>query len=348
MGSEAILLGAAMMGSLVLYALFGGADFGGGVWHLLAGGGPRAARRRALIAEAIAPVWEANHVWLILVVVVLFTGFPTAFAEISTRLHAPLLALLLAIVARGAAFAFRSATGDRPMEERRFGAAFAVASVAAPVLLGMIVGALASGRLLPVTGDAPAPSLSWRGPWLSPFAVSTGLFTLALFSFLAAVYLTVDASRDAGTDAARAELEEDFRRRAIASGVLCGALALATFLLAGEGAPLVRRGLTARGWSWPLHAATAVAALTALGALVRRRFRLARLAAASQVALVVLGWGASQYPFIITPAVTLQSASAPAATQRLLLLALAIGAIVLFPSLRLLLRVFKSDRVTPP
>src|SRR5215475_10171182 len=130
MGSDvdAVLLGAAMMGSLVLYALFGGADFGGGVWDLLAGSGPRAARRRALIAEAIAPVWEANHVWLILVVVVLFTGFPPAFAELSNRLHAPLLALLVAIVVRGAAFAFRSAAGDRPTEERSFGAAFAIAS----------------------------------------------------------------------------------------------------------------------------------------------------------------------------------------------------------------------------
>src|SRR5215831_16686132 len=144
---EPALLGAAMMGALVLYALFGGADFGGGVWHLLAGGGARGARRRALIAEAIGPVWEANHVWLILVVVVLFTGFPPAFAEISNRLHAPLLALLLAIVVRGAAFAFRSAAGDRSSERRGFGAAFALASVAAPVLLGMIVGALASGRL---------------------------------------------------------------------------------------------------------------------------------------------------------------------------------------------------------
>jgi cytochrome d ubiquinol oxidase subunit II len=335
-----------MMGSLVLYALFGGADFGGGVWHMLAGGGPRGARRRALISEAIAPVWEANHVWLILVVVVLFTAFPPAFAAISNTLHAPLLALLLAIVVRGAAFAFRSATGDRPTEERHFGAAFAAASVCAPVLLGMIVGALASGRLLPAPGDAVASpaALSWRGPWLSPFAVSTGLFTLALFSFLAAVYLTVDASRDATTDAERAQLEEDFRRRAIASGVVCGALALATFLLAGEGAPLVRRGLTARGWSWPLHGATAAAALTALGALVRRWFRVARVAAAAQVALVVLGWGASQYPYIIAPTVTLQSASAPVATQRLLLWALAIGAIVLLPSLRLLLKVFKSER----
>jgi len=341
MSPDPVLLGAAMMGALVLYALFAGADFGGGVWHLLAGRGPRGARRRALIAEAIAPVWEANHVWLILVVVILFTAFPPAFAELSTRLHAPLLALLVAIVVRGAAFAFRSATSDRPIEERHFGSAFALASVAAPVLVGMIVGALASGRL--VDGALPAGlTLSFRGPWLAPFPVATGLFTLALFSFLAAVYLTVDAGRDARVDVARAELQEDFRRRALVAGVLCGVLALVTFLLAGEGAPLVRRGLSTRTWSWPLHAATAAAALLALGALWRRRFHAARVAAAAQVALVVLGWGASQYPFIIAPSVTLRSASAPPATQRLLLWALGIGAVVLLPSMRLLFKVFKS------
>src|SRR5437762_8968549 len=125
MWDEALLLGAAMMGALILYALFGGADFGGGVWHLLARGA-RAQRQRDLIAHAIAPIWEANHVWLILVVVVLFTGFPPAFAAITTDLHVPIVALLMAIVLRGAAFAFRSSTDDRPRESAGWGAAFAV------------------------------------------------------------------------------------------------------------------------------------------------------------------------------------------------------------------------------
>jgi cytochrome d ubiquinol oxidase subunit II len=355
MWNEPLLLGGAMMGALILYALFGGADFGGGVWHLLAWG-PRAQRQRDLVAHAIAPIWEANHVWLILVVVVLFTGFPAAFAAITTDLHAPIVALLLAIVLRGAAFAFRQSgdpervpgpprdglgrakpalphaigTGTPPRELRLWGAAFAVASVAAPVLLGMIVGALVSGH----TEEAPL-RLTWRGPWLAPFTLAAGSFALALFAFLAAVYLTVDAAGDA-------ELEDDFRRRALAAGVLCGVLALATFLLAGEGAPLVRSGLSRRLWSWPLHAVTAIAALTALAALVGRRFRVARAAAVAQVAFVVLGWGASQYPYLVVPTLTLQSASAAPATQRLLLWALAAGGVVLFPSLRLLLRVFKG------
>ena len=329
--AEPTLLGAVILGALILYLLFGGADFGGGVWHLIATG-PRASRQRALIAQAIAPIWEANHVWLILVVVVLFTGFPPAFAAFSTRLHAPLLALLLAIVARGAAFAFRSASSDRARERRGWSAVFIAGSLAAPVLLGMIVAAVASGDV----GTAGAPlALSWRGPWLTPFAISIGLFALALCAFLAAVYLTVEAEGDR-------PLADDFRRRAFYAGIVCGALALLTFLLSADSAPRLYAGLSVRRWSWPLHVLTGLAAIGALIALIARRYRLARGLAAAQVALVVLGWGVSQYPYLMPPYLTLRSASAPAETQTLLLIALGAGALVLFPSLRLLFRVFKS------
>jgi len=331
MRTEALALGAVMLAALVLYALFGGADFGGGTWHLLARG-PRKEAQREAIAEAIAPIWEANHVWLILVVVVLFTGFPAAFAALGTRFHAPLTALLVAIVLRGAAFVFRSAPGIARHHARRWGTTFALASVSAALLLGMNVAAIVSGR--------PAPlRLTLTGAWTSPFAVATGLFTLALFSFLAAVYLSVEAE---------GALREDFRRRALLSGVLCGVLALATFLLSGDDAPLVRAGLAQRPWSWALHGATAAAALIALFGLAARRFPLARLAAAAQVGLVVLGWGASQQPYLIVPDITLASASAPLATQRVLLIALAAGALVLFPSLRLLYKVFKPARPKRP
>jgi cytochrome d ubiquinol oxidase subunit II len=331
MWNEPALLGAVILAALILYVLFGGADFGGGVWHLLARG-PRTHRQRALIAEVIAPIWEANHVWLILVVVVLFTGFPAAFAEISTRFHAPLLALLLAIVVRGSAFAFRSASGERARERRGWSGVFIAGSLAAPTLLGMIAAALVAGP----TGEDVSPAhLGWRGPWLTPFALAAGLFTLALCAFLAAVYLTVEAEGDAG-------LQEDFRRRALGSGLACGVLALATFLLSAGSAPRVYEGLSIRRWSWPLHVATAFAAVSALLAIARRRFWWARLAAAAQVALVVLGWGASQYPFLVVPDLTLAAASAPRATQTLLLATLAAGALVLFPSLRLLFRVFKA------
>ena len=331
MWSEPALLGAVILAALILYVLFGGADFGGGVWHLLALG-PRASRQRALIAEAIAPIWEANHVWLILVVVVLFTAFPPAFAAISTRFHAPLLALLLAIVVRGSAFVFRSASSDRARERRGWSGVFIAGSLASPLLLGMLAAALVAGQ---TAEDLSPARLGWSGPWLTPFALAAGLFTLALCAFLAAVYLTVEADGDA-------ELQEDFRRRALASGIVCGALALTTFLLSEGSAPRVYQGLSVRRWSWPLHVVTGLAAVLALVAVGRRRYRLARLVAAAQVALVVLGWGASLYPFVVVPDLTLVAASAPRATQTLLLAALAAGALVLFPSLRLLFRVFKS------
>jgi len=332
---EPVLLGAVILGALTLYVLFGGADFGGGVWHLVATG-PRAARQRALIAQAIAPIWEANHVWLILVVVILFTGFPPAFVAFSTRLHAPLLALLLAIVARGAAFAFRSAAGDRARERRGWSAVFIAGSLAAPVLLGMVVAAVASGDA--GTAGAP-PALSWRGPWLTPFAIAIGLFALALCAFLAAVYLTVEAEGEGSRP-----LSDDFRRRAFYAGIICGALALLTFLLSADSAPRLHAGLSVRRWSWPLHVLTGLAAIGALIAILARRYRLARGLAAAQVALVVLGWGVSQYPYLMPPYLTLWSASAPRQTQALLLIAVGAGAVVLFPSLRLLFRVFKSTR----
>lgn len=331
MPETSTLLGGVMLGALALYAVFGGADFGGGVWHLLASG-PTGARQRELVAHAIGPIWEANHVWLILVVVVLFTGFPPAFAEISICLHAPLIALMLAIVLRGSAFAFRSAAGDRHAEASGWGWVFALASLAAPLLLGMTVGALASGKL-----TAPQ-TLTWQGPWLSPFSIVTGLFALALSCFLAAVFLTVEAD---------GEVRTAFRFRAIVTGVLVGVLALTTFLLSADGAPLLGAALTGRAWSLPLQGCTALAAVTALAALVRERFGLARVAAVAQVTLIVLGWGASQFPYLVMPSMTLASASAGAATQRLLLGTLAVGAIVLLPSLWMLLKVFKAKAAGP-
>jgi len=227
---------------------------------------------------------------------------------------------------------FRSAAGERARERRGWSGVFVAGSLASPLLLGMIAAALATGQ---TAGDLSPAHLGWSGPWLTPFALAAGLFTLALCAFLAAVYLTVEAEGDA-------ELQEDFRRRALAAGIVCGALALATFVLASTGAPRVHQGLSVRRWSWPLHAATGLAAVTALLAIGRRRYRLARLAAAAQVALVVLGWGASQYPFVVVPDLTLAAASAPRATQTLLLATLGAGALVLFPSLRLLFRVFKA------
>jgi len=311
-------LGAAMLGALICYALLGGADFGGGIWDLLASG-PRAREQRALVERAIGPIWEANHVWLVLVVVVLFTGFPAAFAAISTRLFVPLTLLLVGIVLRGAAFTFRTYDTQRDEVQRRWGLVFSASSVLAPLMLGVAVGEVASG-------GAAAFSL---------FSLLTGLHAAGLFAFLAAVYLAIEAE---------GALREDFRRRAVLAGAAVFALAAAAAAASAREAPLVFRGLTARSWSIPLHLATGAAALTAFAALFGGRFRLARLAAAAQVALIVVGWGASQYPYLMVPDLTLASASAARATQVMLLWTLGAGALVLVPCLYLLFRVFKGER----
>ncbi len=327
--TAADLLGGAVLVALMCYALFAGADFGGGIWDLLASG-PRKREQRALVEQAIGPIWEANHVWLVLVIVVLFTGFPAAFAAVSTTLFVPLTLLLIGIVLRGAAFTFRAYGSGRDPVQARWGLVFSVSSVLAPFLLGAAVGAIASGRLRVSAGGLP---LSSPGAWFGAFPAAVGLFACALFAFLAAVYLTVEA---------RALVREDFRRRALAAGVAVFLAAMAAAVISRDEAPLVFAGLTTRGWSLPLHLATAGTAGAAFGGLLTRRYRLARLAAAAQVGLIVLGWGASQYPYLVVPDVTISSASAPRQTQVLLLAALGIGALTLLPSLWLLFRVFKG------
>jgi cytochrome d ubiquinol oxidase subunit II len=316
--------------ALNAYAVLGGADFGGGVWDLLALG-PRKERQRELIAEAIGPVWEANHVWLILAIVLLFTCFPPAFARLGTLLHIPLSLVLIGIVLRGSAFTFWRYGADQ--EQRYWGMVFAIASLVTPFLLGTTAGALASGALGEGAGEGFYPT--YVAPWLNPFPLSVGLFALVAFAFLAAVYLTLEARER--------ELQEDFRRRALASGVGLFVAAVVALLLSLDGAPRVRDGLIFAAWALPLHLLTAAAAITALAALGVRRWRVARVAAVTQVSLILWGWALSQYPYILPPDLSIASAAAPAATLRLVLGALALGTVVLLPSLYYLLRVFKSS-----
>ncbi|WNG40780.1 cytochrome d ubiquinol oxidase subunit II [Archangium violaceum] len=326
-----LLLGGVLVAAFVLYALFGGADFGGGVWDLLASG-PRKAEQRALISKALGPVWEVNHVWLIIGIVILFSAFPRAFAVLSVALHIPLTLLLLGIVFRGTAFTFRTydARGDRV--QRRWGLVFSVASVLSPALLGMCVGAVVSGDIR-VRGSV-VESGFFAG-WLSPFALAVGLLALCLFAFLAAVYLLAETREPA--------LQEDFRKRALGAGVAVFLAAFGVLVLAREGAPRVWSGLTDSPFALALHAATAVAAVAAFGLLLTRRFWLARVAAAAQVGLIVVGWAVSQYPYLVVPDLTVQETAAPEPTLRALLVALAVGAALILPSLLFLLRVFQSS-----
>lgn len=302
--SAASLLAAAMLGGLAVYAITGGADFGGGVWDLVARG-PRAAEQRRLIERALAPVWEANHVWLIFVVIVLFSAFPPAFAALGIRFHAPLTAALIGIVLRGSAFVFRS-YGGAPA----WGRVFAVASAATPFFLGLVLAGITVAS----------------GDWLGFFPFAVGALAVAIGAYLAAVYLTCETGDPL--------LRADFRRRAIGSWLAVTALAALTLVAAPDG--------FAGRLDPAVVAITAALALGALAALGRRRHRIARALAAGQAVAIVGGWGALQYPHLIAPDFTIHGAAAPPATLRLLVPTLAIGGAIVLPSLYWLMRVFKS------
>jgi cytochrome d ubiquinol oxidase subunit II len=334
--SAAGVLAAIIVLALNAYVLLGGADFGGGVWDLLARG-RRAARQRELVAHAIGPVWEANHVWLILAIVLLFTCFPAAFARISIALHVPLALMLVGIVVRGSAFTFRSSGAGDAAFERRWGRAFAGASLLTPLLLGTALGAVASGRVREPGAGSRTFLVDYVSPWLTPFGVAVGLLTLACFAYLAAVYLVLEAGDP--------ELREDFRHRAIRSGIAVLAAAVLALGLAGTGAPRLVDGLVRSAWALPYLGITALTAATALGALWRRRYALARVAAGAQVSLVVWGWALAQYPYLVPPDLTVAGAAAPPITLTLVLVGLALGAVVLIPSLYYLFRVFKMAGV---
>lgn len=329
-----------MLVALVIYTLSAGADFGGGAWTLLASG-KRAEDQRQLVDDAIGPIWEANHVWLILVVVLLFVCFPGAFAAASTALHVPLSVMLIGIVLRGSAFAFLHVyTHEEQAHDpvpRRFSRVFAVASLITPVTLGVTLGALSTGiRVDTATGLVQTDFIS---EWLAPFPFAAGLFTLCLFAFLAAVYLAYEAQ---DTDP---ELSEIFRRRALISAALVFVTALLAFLAALRGAPIIHTGLRASAFALPLHLTTGVAAVLAIALLWRRRLQAARLAAMAQVALIVVGWALAQYPYLVFPDLTIAGAAAPRPVLVAVLVALAVGAVVLVPALVYLLVIFKRHRV---
>ncbi len=330
--SPAGLLGLVLVAALALYTLTGGADFGGGVWELLASG-PRKNKQRDAISTAIAPIWEANHVWLILAVVVLFAGFPPAFAAITTALHVPLVLLLMGIVLRGAAFTFRSYDTGPGQAERsaRWSLVFAISSTVSPIMLGVCAGAVASGQLTidAATGRVQTDFIS---AWLAPFPFAVGLMTLLLFAFLAAVYLCVEHRGTA--------LADDFRTRALASGVLLAPAAGLAWNLSATGAPAIRAGLAESTWALPFHIGTGVFAMGALVLLVRRAYRKARLAAAAQAVCIVVGWALSQFPYVVVPDLTLTAAAAPDNVIVTMLVILAVGAIPLALAFRYLYAIF--------
>ena len=342
MPDPALIIAVIIFVALAVYTLTGGADFGGGVWDLFASG-PRKARQRSLIATAIGPIWEANHVWLILVVVLLFVCFPPVFAAVSTALHIPLTLMLIGIVLRGSAFIFRAydpsgtAEGDHP-----WGVVFAVSSVITPVMLGIVLGAVVSGALGldPETGRVQTDFVS---AWTRPFPLLVGLTNLSLCALVAAVYLVHDAAGDA-------PLQADFRRRAVISGVFTGIFALSTLAAARSGAPLLWSGLTQSAWAVPFQLLTATPAVVGLVAIVRRQDRIARLLVMAQVVAVVFGLGMALMPWILPPDLTFAQAASPPSVLWPVIAILAAGSGPLIAAFVWLYLVFKGtpDRAPRP
>jgi cytochrome bd ubiquinol oxidase subunit II len=299
---EAIAVAAILVVVISAYALFGGADFGGGIWDLLAGGPERGAAPRELIDESITPVWEANHVWLVFILVLLWTAFPPAFAAIFTALFVPLSLSALGIVLRGAGFAFRH-TAHRLRMQQLSGAAFAASSLITPFFMGTIVGAVA-------TGQVPLhPAGNVLAAWTSPTAILTGFLFVAACAYVSAVFLVLEA-RQRGHE----ELRRYFSLRATAAGLVTGALAGGTFTQLSVSAPRLFAGLTGR--ALPLVAISIAAGIAVLGMLWRRWHHAVflRVTAAIAVAAVVWGWGLAQYPYLLPTSLSLGAGSAPTAS----------------------------------
>jgi cytochrome d ubiquinol oxidase subunit II len=317
---------------LVLYTVLAGADFGAGFWQLLAGRGSSGARVRDHAHNAMAPVWEANHVWLIFVLTVTWTAYPTAFGAIASTLSVPLFIAALGIIARGAAYALRTGAST-PREQRSIDAVFAVSSILTPFALGTMVGAIASRRV-PV-GNAAGPMFA---SWLSPTSILVGVLAVATSAYLAAVFLAADAARLGDRD-----LERRFRTRALGAGVVAGAIAVVGLaVLHGDARPLYD-GLS-HGSALAAAIVSALAGLATIGLIAGSRFETARYTAALAVAAVIAGWALAQSP-ILLPGLTVRQAAAPHDTLVVVTVAVIAGAMVLFPSLGLLFRLVLRGRL---
>ncbi|HEX4832797.1 MAG TPA: cytochrome d ubiquinol oxidase subunit II [Trebonia sp.] len=323
-------VGAILLAAVTLYAVLGGADFGGGLWDLLAGTTAGGREPRALIDETITPVWEANHVWLVFDLVIFWTAFPHAFAAVMTTAALPLWLALAGIVVRGAGFAFRKELTTLAAQ-RLAGAAFAFSSLLTPFFMGTVVGAIAAGAI-PADSDRASTAA-----WTSATAILTGLLFVAACAYLAAVYLTSEASRRGN-----GPLRAYFARRAIAAGVVAGALSLAALATLHDASRLFYDRLTGRAVPLVIAAGACgllVVALLAAALLRGRRPRGLRLVAAAGVAAVIWGWGVAQYPVLLPgTGVTLSNAGAPHQTLVAVIVIFIIAALVIGPSFALLYR----------
>lgn len=325
----AVAVAAALFVGVIAYAVLGGADFGSGFYDLLAGGSRRGAELRTLVDHSIGPVWEANHVWLIYVLVVWWTGFPESFAAAMSTLVLPLLFALLGIVLRGASFAFRKYSATLG-QARFFGVVFATSSIITPFFFGTIAGAIASGRVpLEGTGDR------W-GAWINPTSLFGGLIAVGTCAFLAGTFLVADAERGG-----HPRLADSLRRRALGVGAITGALVFAALVPIQNDAPTLAAGLEGR--AAPLVVLAGLGGVATMALLWRRRYALARLTAVAAVAAVVSGWGVGQYPWLLVDQVSIADAAGATATLQGLLVAVGLAVVVVLPPLVYLFRLTQTE-----
>jgi cytochrome d ubiquinol oxidase subunit II len=321
--STADAVAAVLWVGVTAYAVFGGADFGAGFWSLVAGRSEQGKRARELCDWAIGPVWEANHVWLIFVLVVLWTGFSTAFEAVFSTLFIPLSLAAFGIVLRGSGFAFHKTArrlAGRSVSERVFG----LSSLFTPFFMGTVVGAVASGRV-PV-GNAAGDRVA---SWLNPVSLLIGAMFLATSAYLSAVFLVSDARR-AGTP----DLEHYFKLRALAAGLVAGAVAFAAIFVLHADADYLYHGLTHEGL--PLVILSALCGLGVLVLLRRGAPRGARPLAVGAVAAVVWAWGVAQYPYLLPQTLTIKNGAAPSATLTSILIVFAAAVLLVIPAIALL------------
>lgn len=330
---DAITIGIVLVG-LILYTVLGGADFGAGVWQLLAGSGARGRQIRDHAHHANAPVWEANHVWLVLVITVLWTGYPIVFGSIFSTLAIPIFVAAIGIVLRGMAYTLQNAANAR--QRRYIDTAFAVSSILTPFMLGTVIGAIASGRV-PV-GNARGDAIT---SWVNPTSILAGCLAVATGAFLAAVYLAADAARLRDQSLTRA-----FHNRALAAGVTAGLVSIIGLVVIDSDAHQLFHGLL-RGWGLAAVIVSAAAGFVSLALIVRQAYEASRLSAAVAVAALLLGWTAAQRPYVLPPTLTLSAGAAATTTQVALIISVGIGAIILFPSLAVLFRLALTGRFDP-
>lgn len=318
---------------VIMYAIFGGADYGAGFWDLSAGGTRRGERPRGLIDHAMAPVWEANNVWLIFAAIVCWTAFPSAWGSIMRTLYVPIIFAGVGIVVRGAGFAFRK-VAERAGRKRVLTAAFGISSVITPFMLGAALGGIASGRVPPGNSEG-----SLWASWLNSTSIAVGVFGVLISAFIAATFLVADANRY--YDEVMASY---FRIRAFVIGLLAGIAAFVGLFVLRSDSPYVYRGLTHEGL--PFVIASAVFGLAAVGALWRQYGgQRVRVLAGATVLSVLLGWGVAQYPYVFPTTLTIDQAAAPNSTLLWLLIAFILFAVTVIPTLLLLWYLDQGNRL---